>query len=153
MCVRPEFVRVHPDSDWHLSAYILELTGERETYLVMPGLAAALPGETRHVNLRLAVSRQGSVFLWPVPEPTLDGRETGWAASARAAVAAAERKWVRIIPNMHQGAYDLYTAPGDLGVPIWPDEDLRCVLTVAFGEKFIIRDLGHPVVKRLRGLG
>jgi len=149
---KQEFVRVHPGAEYQLRAHILELKEERETYLVMPAVAAALPGETRTVNLRLTVSRQGAVFLWPVPEPSLDGRENGWGTSARAAAISAETKWVRIIANMPQGAYDVHSAPGALGTPIWPDKPLRDILAVAFGESFIIRDAGHPVVKRLLGL-
>lgn len=149
---KQEFVRVHPGAECQLRAHILELKEEREIYLVMPAVAAALPGETRTVNLRLTVSRQGAVFLWPVPEPSLDGRETGWGTSARAAAISAETKWVRIVANMPQGAYDLFAAPGALGTPVWPDKPLRDILAVAFGESFIIRDAGHPVVKRLLGL-
>lgn len=149
---KQEFVRVHPGVEYQLRAHILELKEERETYLVMPAVAAALPGETRTVNLRLTVSRQGAVFLWPVPEPSLDGRETGWGTSARAAAISAETKWVRIVANMPQGAYDVHSAPGALGTPVWPDKPLRDILAVAFGESFTIRDAGHPVVKRLLGL-
>lgn len=149
---KQEFVRVNPSAEYQLRAHILELKEERETYLVMPAVAAALPGETRTVNLRLTVSRQGAVFLWPVPEPSLDGRETGWGTSARAAAISAETKWVRIVANMPQGAYDLFAAPGALGTPVWPDKAMRDILAVAFGESFIIRDAGHPVLKRLLGL-
>jgi hypothetical protein len=148
---KQEFVRVHPGVEYQLRAHILELKEERETYLVMPTVAAALPGETRMVNLRLSVSRQGAVFLWPVPEPGLDGRETDWGRSARAATSCGETKWVRVISNMSQGAYDLFAAPGALGTPTWPNKAMRDILAVAFGESFIIRDAGHPVVKRLLG--
>jgi hypothetical protein len=149
---KQEFVRVHPGTEYQLRADILVLKEEYETYLVMPAVAAALPGETRRVNLRLTVNRQGAVFLWPVPEPTLDGREKGWGTSARAAAISAETKWVRMVSNMPQGAYDLFAAPGILGTPVWPDKSLRDILAVAFGESFIIRGAGHPVVKRLMGL-
>lgn len=147
-----EFVRVHPGPEYRLRVHILELKEERETYLVMPAIAAELPGETRTVTLRLAVSRQGAVFLWPVPEPSLDGRETAWHSSARTAADKAETQWVRIIANMPQGSYDVYVAPGALGTPVWPDKTLRDILAIAFGDSFIIRDAGHPVIRRLLGL-
>lgn len=149
---RQEFVRVQPDTEFRLRAFILELKEERETYLVDPSVAAELPGETRIVSLRLAVSRQGAVFLWPVPEPTLDGRENAWWTSARIAAEKAEREWTRMVANMSQGAYDVYVAPGVLGEPVWPDKSLGEIIKVAFGEKFIIRDGAHPVVSRLLGL-
>jgi hypothetical protein len=148
---KQEYVRVHPGRAYQLTTHILELKEERETYLVMPAVAAALPGETRKVNLRLTVSRQGAVFLWPVPEPNIDGREMGWGTSARAAAIRAETDWVRVVSNMPQGAYDVFVAAGALGTPNWPPKALRDILVVAFGESFIIRDAGHPVVKRLLG--
>lgn len=147
-----EYVRAHPGPDFRLRAHILELKEEREAYLVPPGIAVELPGETRLVSLRLAVNRQGAVFLWPVPEPGLDGRENLWAISHRAAAAKAETHWVRMKANMPQGGYDVYPAPGSLSTPLWPDKSMRDILAIAFGENFIIRDASHPVIKRLRGL-
>jgi hypothetical protein len=149
---KQEFVRVHPSADYRLRVHILELKEEREVYLVMPAIAAELPGETRTVSLRLSVSRQGAVFLWPVPEPSLDGRELAWHTSARMAAGKAETHWVRIIANMPQGSYDVFTAPGTLATPVWPDKTLRDILAIAFGDSFIIRDAGHPVIRRLLGL-
>jgi hypothetical protein len=148
---KQEFVRVHPDANYSLCANILELKQEGETYLVMPGVAEALPGETKRVMLRLTVNRQGSVSFWPVPEPQLDGRDNHWNVSARSAAKRAEEAWVRIIANMSQGSYDLFVAPGDLADPAWPNKSLRDILEVAFGESFIIRDVAHPVIKRLMG--
>jgi hypothetical protein len=148
---KQEFVRVHTGAEYRLSAHILELKMEGEVYLVMPSLAAELDGETRAVSLRLAVNRQGAVFLWPVPEPRIDGREIAWHTSARTAADKAETHWVRIIANMHQGCYDVWTAPGDLGTPAWPNVKMRDLIELAFGEKHIIRDAGHPVIRRLLG--
>ncbi len=148
---RQEFVRVHPADEYKLRTSILELKQESETYLVMPGVAAVMPGETRLVTLRLTVSRQGAVFLWPVPEPGLDGRVNSWHASARSAAAKAEENWVKVVANMAQGGYDLFVASGVLGTPAWPDKPLGEILSIAFGENFIIRDVGHPVIKRLLG--
>lgn len=149
---RQEFIRVHPGPEFRLSTNILALEEEREIYLLDPSVAAEIPGEARIVSLRLAVSRQGAIFLWPVPEPSLDGRENAWWTSARIAAAKAEREWTRMVANMSQGAYDIYVAPGVLGEPVWPDKSLGEIIKVAFGEKFIIRDGAHPVVQRLLGL-
>ena len=148
---KQEFVRVHPDTDYRLAAHILELKTEQETYLVMPEVAAALPGETRLVTLMLTVSRQGNVFLWPVPAPNPQGRENHWGRTARSAVDQGVNRWVRVVSNMSQGFYDVFVANVDLGNPVWPRESLRDLLAIAFGDTFIIRDLGHPVIKRLTG--
>lgn len=148
---KQEYVRVHSSPDFSLRVFILELKEERETYLVMPEVASALPGEVRVVTLRLATNRQGAIFLWPVAEPNIEGRETAWGISARTAAAMAVDSWVRIVANMSQGAYDVFTAPGALGNPTWPDKSMRDILAIAFGESFIIRDAGHPVIRRLLG--
>jgi hypothetical protein len=146
---KKEFVRVHPELK--LSAHILELDIERETYLVEPAVAEVLAGDVRSVSLHLTASRQSSIFLWPVPLPPLDGRDNSWNHSARVAARLAESKWVRVVSRMDQQAYEVLSAPGNLGSPIWPDVGMREILMVAFGESFVIRDAGHPVVKRLLG--
>ena len=148
---KQEFVRVHPDEDYKLVAHILELKDDGEVYLFKPEVAAALPGETRLVSLRLAASRQGAIFLWPVPELTIEARQSNWHHSIRKAAAMAEKDWVRVIANMPQGMYDIYTAPGALGSPMWPDRTLRDILEIAFGKSFVIEDASHPVIKRLLG--
>lgn len=150
---KQEFFRLHPGAEYQLKAHILELKLEGETYLVLPEVAAAVPGETQLVTLRLAVSRQGSVFLWAVREPSLDGRQDSWGQSRQAAVALAETKWVRMTPQMAAQAYDVVSADGVLQEPTWPDKPMRDLLALAFGDRFIIQDAHHPVLQRLLGLG
>lgn len=149
---RQEFFRVHPNTDYRLNAFILDLNDVRETYLVDPSVAAEMPGEAKIVSLRLTVNRQGAVFLWPVPVPSLDGRENAWWTSARVAAERAESAWTRMVANMSGGAYDVFTASGVLTEPVWPNVALRDILEWAFGERFIIRDTNHPVIRRLMGL-
>ena len=148
---KQEFIRVNPDAAYSLKAHIIEFKDERETYLLLPAVAAELPGEYRNVMLKLAVSRQGALFLWPLPLPSDDGRDTDWGVSARAAAVKAEHDWVRLIGNMSQQAYDVFTASGSLGTPSWPNKSLGDILAIAFGEKFVIRDMDHPVIRRLTG--
>lgn len=149
---KQEFVRVRQGEESRLQTYILELKEERETYLVDPAIAASLPGEVRLVELRVAVSRQGALFVWPVPVPKLDGPGSSWHTSARAAADKAETDWVRVVSNMPQGAYDVFVAPGALSEPEWPNNTMGDLLAVAFGERFTIRDINHPMLKRLQGL-
>jgi len=54
--------------------------------------------------------------------------------------------------HIPQGSYDVFSAPGSLGTPVWPGKTLRDILVIAFGESFVIHDAGHPVIKRLLGL-
>ena len=146
---KKEFVRVHPELK--LSAHILELENEQETYLVEPAVAAVLAGDVRSVSLQFTVSRQGATFLWPVPLPPLDGQDYPSHVSVRKAAQLALTKWVRVLWRKEQRAYDVLSAPGDLGTPVWHEVGMRDILMVAFGETFTIRDAAHPVVKRVLG--
>ena len=46
---------------------------------------------------------------------------------------------------------EVLVAPGALGNPMWPENSMRDLLALAFGETFTIRELSHPVIKRLLG--
>jgi hypothetical protein len=59
-------------------------------------------------------------------------------------------KWVRVPSNMSLGAYELHVAEGELGEPEWPSEALNEILRVAFRDRYV-DDIGHPLLKRLRG--
>jgi len=149
---KQEFFRVHPDQEYQLQSYFLELKDEQESYLVMPSVAMELPGEVRVVSLRLAINRNGSVFMWPLPIPGIDGRDNHWWSSARAAALRSEKAWTRIISNKSGGLYDVYVATVNLPEPEWPEKTLGEIIKIAFGERYIIRDTNHPVIQRLMGL-
>src|SRR5580704_9014469 len=57
--LRQEFVRVHPEADFALETYVLDLKEERDVYLVTQELWPVLPGELTPVVLLTAVNRQG----------------------------------------------------------------------------------------------
>src|SRR5215471_14770606 len=102
---RQDFVRVHPDPLYRLTAAIIELKEDREIYLVAPHLVEALQDEFTPAILFTAVNRQGVVFLWPTKLPGPDGKENEWHRSAREAAEKAVNAWVRIMANMSLGAY------------------------------------------------
>ena len=148
---RQDFFRTRVDADYRMLIAILELKEERETYAVLPHVAAALPGETRIVELRQCVTRAGSVYLWPVPLPSPDGRENAWHKTARAAAELAETQWVRLVANMSAGCYDIKIAPSGLSEPVWPDASFADLQKVAFGGGRLIDSIDHPVLQRLLG--
>jgi hypothetical protein len=145
-----DFVRVHPDPAMRLDTAVLELKDERETYLVEPALWPALSGDIVAKVLFTAMNRQGVLFLWPIRLPGEDGRHDHWNRSALEAAQSAMHAWVKVVSNMSLGAYDVFEAAGTLPEPVWPDVTFQEVLRVAFKERFI-RDLHHPVLRRLRG--
>ena len=79
-----DFVRVHPDAEFRQPFAVIELKDDRERYLVMPQIAAALPTEIVTEMLYTTINRQRVVSLWPVRLPASDGRVNEWHRSARA---------------------------------------------------------------------
>ena len=148
---RQEFFRVHLDPAYRCPVAVLDLKTERETYLVTPEVASAIPSEIKVVQLTACINRQGVPFLWSVPIPSEDGRENAWNSTAREAAARTETKWVRMVANMSAGAYDVYEAPGEIADPNWPDHTFQKLLEVAFGNGRLIDKVDHPVLKQLLG--
>jgi hypothetical protein len=150
---KQDFIRVHPDSDYRLCGVaIIELREDRETYLVLPGYAQQLEPQTfSHCNIYLAINRQKVLFLWPVKLPDPGGRISAWHTSALEGAEKAMNQWVRIVPNMGLGAYELFEAQSPLSDPEWPSESLRDLLKIGF-KGHIINGPDHPVMQKLAGL-
>jgi hypothetical protein len=145
------WIRTHPDPSYSIETLILELREERESYLVSPRLHSALiaePTVTRQL-LTTAITRQGRLFLWPLKLPGPDGRSNPWNDAAAEGARRARTKWVRIASDMAYGSYRIWEASADLGEPKWPKLAFSEILKLAFADRFI-RDLDHPVVRRLR---
>jgi hypothetical protein len=147
---RHEYLRVRPGEEWRLETGIFEDKINRETYLVDPSLWEDLLGELHPVCLFYAVTRQGTVFLWPVKLPGADGRSNTWNDSALSAARLAESKWVKVSANMAAGMYDVFEAKGELAEPEWPDLSFPQVLQLAFKSRYIEK-VEHPILKALRG--
>ena len=149
---RQDFVRVRPDPGYRLTpAAIIEVKEDREVYLVMPDMAQALPGEFSTATLFTAISRQGTLFLWPVKLPRPDGRQNEWHRSAAEGAERAMEKWVRVTSSMSLGAYEIFEASGELPEPVWPDYSFRQILEIAFRDRVVDRP-DHPLVQRLQGV-
>lgn len=140
------FIRVHPTI--YAEFQLLRLREEAEEYLVHPDIAASMPGETTHVVLRLAVTRQGAVSFWPLVLPS-DDRPNLWHVTALQAAKLAETQWVRIVPDQAAGGYQAHVATAANAAPAWPVEDFNELLAIAFPPAKRITDAGHPVLARL----
>ena len=147
---KQEFVRVHPHAEYRGPFAVIEIKDDREFYLLMPDIAAALPEEFRSMMLYTTINRQHTVALWPVQLPDSDGRALEWHRSAHEAASRAVQAWIRIVPNMNLGGYDLHEAIGKIPEPEWPQHSFQDLLRIAFRER-IIDSFDHPVLKRLRG--
>jgi hypothetical protein len=152
-----------PDSQWfirtHLTMYfeawLLELKEDREHYLVVSNLGLALPAHAVPKVLRLAITRQGTPFFWPIKLPGESGRRDMWNASALLAAKEAESHWVSVQANMHAGAYDIQVATATIPDPRWDEvlggKSLQDLLRIAFRDR-VIDTIDHPVIKQLRGM-
>ncbi len=147
---RQEFVRVRAGGDWRVDTAVFEDSIDRETYIVAAEFVPELVEEIRPVCLRVAINKQGDLFLWPLKLPGADGRTNRWHESAVDAANYAEKKWVRTTANMSAGMYDLHEATGDLVEPTWPDISFRDILELTFKDRQIDSH-DHPILKSLRG--
>lgn len=145
---KTEFFRTHPDH-W-MDCFSVELKEEREFYVVKPGIEEYISEFVERVRLRLCVTRQGVVLIWPLKLPKDDARGEMWRRSASESATLAETDWVRIAADMHLGAYQPYKATGALGEPRWPRETWPQILRIAVADRLIDRH-DHPVVRQLLG--
>jgi len=81
---------------------------------------------------------------------TISGKTNHWSESALEAASLAEVDWVRLMPNMSSGSYDVYRATGKFPEPEWPKLTFNELLRIAFRNR-IIEDFNHPVLQKLRG--
>ncbi len=147
---RQWFLRVRPGEAWRLQTGVIELSEERETYLVDRPLWSQLAAEIIPKVLLTAVNRQGVVFLWPIRLPGGEGKIDEWNRSALEAAQMATTRWVSVRANMALGAYEVFEASGDFDEPAWPDLAFGKLVEIAFKDRFI-RSLDHPVLRRIRG--
>ena len=149
---KQKFVRVHLDKSYHFECALLKLEDDDRPYLISPDIAHTVGQDIKQVILKLAIDRQGNIFLWPVPPRQEDGNENMWNQSHREIAALAESFWVRLASNRAIGAYEPYKAQGEIPDPIWPDIPLDDILEIAFGSSHVIMDREHPALLKLWGI-
>lgn len=145
-----EYFRVRLGEDWQQRVCMLEDKAEREIYIVAPPMWEALGQDATIRTLLTCITRQGVLFLWPLPDLQTDGRVSAWTATAHEAANMATQAWTRMVANMSLGAYDLHTATGNLAEPSWPEHDFQQLIRIAFKDR-LITDADHLAVQRLRG--
>jgi len=149
---RQEWVRVRSENSFRLTpAAIIEVSEDREVYLVRPDVLAAVPGEFATVTLFTTMSRQGTLFLWPVKLPNNEGRHNEWHRSAAEGAERAMKRWVRVTSSMSLRAYEISEASGELPEPSWPEFSFQEILKIAFRDRLVDRP-DHPLVQRLQGI-
>lgn len=147
---RQEFIRVRPGPEWQLDTPTLDFKEDNEVYMVAQALWPEIYDDMTPRRLVVAISRRGTLFVWPLRLPRADGRLDAWSSSALQAADRAQSIWVKLQSNRHLGAYELYQGSDDLPAPEWPDYTFQEILNVAFRD-FRITDLEHPAIQRLHG--
>ena len=152
---RTEFIRVHPGSDFSVDTFVVEveIDGDREIFYVLPELRGAVPDPEalKLVRLSLAITKRGTVFLWPIKLPGQgNNRVRRMADSALQAAEEAKSLWVRVAWDRELGAWGYARAKGDLGEPQWPAKSFGELLKIAFRLDLIDKP-DHPVFRELEG--
>src|SRR5262249_37729394 len=142
---------IRAGNEFTYQTLVLHLKTQSEIYLVAPNLWQELSRELTPMTFVLAANTFNDVFLWPLRMPVIDGRAESWSESALVAAGRAERKFVRLIPNQQQSAYDVLEAIGSFPEPVWPEESMEQLLQGAFRGRYI-DSLQHPVVQQLLGI-
>jgi len=149
---KQRYVRVHRDKECHFECALLNLEGEERPFLLSPEIAQTIAKDAKRVTLKLAIDRQGNIFLWPVPPIPEDGTDNPWNQSQREVAELAETHWVRLTSNRSVGCYEPIVAQGDIPEPVWPELSMDEILTIAFGSTHVIMDHEHPALQKLWGL-
>ena len=147
------FVRTNPDPTYRIVAHTLELDREAPYLVLLDELPSDIEKTVSLVELVTAVDADGVIFLWPLKQPRGDKRrdDNEWNATARAAALTAERRWVKVVPNHHANAYDVYTPQVTIADPKWDElPTFTQLLTTAFRDRRI-ESIDHPVLKQLVG--
>lgn len=145
---KTDWFRVHPEHE--LNCCMVDLKTERETYFVVPEVAQVISEFVTRVRLRLAVTKQGVAFVWPLRLPSDGRRSDHWQSSAYESAAVAELSWTQVAADMRLGAYVTRVAVAEFGEPRWPEESWPTVLKIAMQGRQI-SSVDHMVVKDLLG--
>jgi hypothetical protein len=148
---RQTFFRVHPDPKYRDVFPMIDLKDDGEEYIVHKDVLQELSSEIVIKQLCLAITRQNTVFFLPLRLPGSDGKDNEWWRSLREHADRAQSHWIRVVANKELGAYEALQAADNLSNPEWPMLGFWDLIQIAFKD-YLITDLNHPVVKRLRGL-
>jgi len=145
------FFRVRPEPAYREALAVIELKEDREFYLLSMDIANSLTGDFAMVMAYTAITRQGTLFLWPIPLPGADGRINEYHRSAHQHAEMAMTRWIRMRADAESRGYVAWEAEGEIADPAWPDLSFAEILRLGF-KGYVITSLDHPVVQRLRGL-
>jgi len=147
-----EFVRIREGDEFTMPATLIT-DGERgDTEYIVTGEMCGHPivvEQARHVNLFLAINRQGVEFLWSVPIPGSNGRPPmEWHLSHEEAATLAHTKWIKMVAEQNQ--YCIMEALGELSDPAWKEGSFAEKVQKSFKGRIIDSD-EHDIIKLREG--
>ena len=111
-----------------------------------PDVGWVIERDATEQTINLAVTNRNRLFFWPIPE---SGNK--WSDSARIALQISRDEWVRVIPDLEDGRYEVEQDP-DMVVPDWEKllagKDMLGLMNLAFGKNFI-NTPDHPALVEL----
>ncbi len=125
-----------------------ESPSEPRLWLIDAPLVSAFKekkAKIRDYQLRLAVDRQGTPYLIPVP---LDAHDI-WGSSLRTVVQHSDTKWLKIFSDPKKGRLHEFGEDQTLA-PTFPAEDFATIYMLALMPVFI-NSKGHDIYKRICG--
>jgi hypothetical protein len=142
------FFRVHPK--WAELYWILELKNAMRSdfYIVDTSSVPELTTEVSPRRLVPIITRDGSLYIWPLRISTAEKNLDAAGASSYAAARLAQQSWIRLRWNGHE--FDATVAKAAIPEPTWPDITFDEMIEIAFAGK-VIDSPEHPVVKTLNG--
>ena len=129
------FLTIEDDSDGDL------------LFVIDPGLAPDLEGEYMRKLLVPCITRQNSLFFWPIKLPDEGGKIDPWNESSLEIATSKGDQWIRLKSNHNDKCYEVLSRKIPLKGPVWP-EDIEELLKKTIA-KVYINTLEHPLIKRL----
>jgi len=145
---RFDWIFADPDPAKRVAVWILR--EERDSYLVANEIANSISGEVSAMDLVPTMTRQGTLFLWPIPLPNQDGKINTWSESRREAAVLATQGWVRVASNMDLKAYEVFQPVVAIPPPVFPNLTIGEMVRIAARGR-LITSADHPILRRLRG--
>jgi hypothetical protein len=151
---REWWVRTHPSEAYRILTYVLELkeSNDRDILLVDPDLVDAVVDE-QCLSSRLlvtSITRQGTVFLWPLRIPDEANKLDSWNRSALDLAEVAAGEWIRVHADPESASYHYRTAQAAIPPPEWPSTTFAEILRTAFKDHYVDK-IDHPTLRKLRG--
>ena len=133
-----------------LVVWLLLNEADGRFYLLAKDAAKSPPPEAAPYRLVAQLSDSGNVRLAPLKLMTLMGSRSEASESYERVCRAGVDRWVRARYDKEINGYKYVAVDADRYQAVWPDMTMWDLVMLGFKDR-IIRNLEHPVVKKLAG--